>query len=142
MFTKEDLVAFIKQARETATDEAALKAKELYKEWAVGITVKAGERLRYGGRLYRVNENMGHTTQADWTPDITASLYTVIDETHKGTLEDPIPAVRGMEYTKGLYYIEDGKIYLMNRKGMADGEKITLQYVPSELLGQYFELVE
>lgn len=141
MFDYKDLVAFIKASRETATDEVALKAKELYKEWAVGIAVKAGERLRYGGRLYRVNENMGHTTQADWTPDITPAMFTVIDETHKGTLEDPIPAVRGMEYTKGLYYIEDGKIYLMNRKGMADGEKVPLQYLPSELVKQYFELV-
>jgi hypothetical protein len=134
-----DLVAFIKASRETATDEVALKAKELYKEWTVGIEVKVGERLRYGDKLYKVIQP--HTTQADWTPDITASLYTVIDEEHKGTIDDPIPAVRGMEYTKGLYYIEDGKIYLMNRKGMADGEKIILQYVPSELVGQYFELV-
>ena len=141
MFTKEDLVAFIKQARETATDEVALKAKELYKEWAVGITVKASERLRYGGRLYRVNEGMGHTTQADWAPDKTPAMFTVIDETHKGTLDDPIPAAKGMEYTKGLHYIEDGKIYLMNRAGMADGEKVILQYMPSELVGLYFELV-
>jgi hypothetical protein len=137
--TKDDLVAFIKQARETATDEVALKAKELYKEWTAGKAVVVGERLRYGDRLYKVIQP--HTTQADWTPDITASLYTVIDETHAGTLEDPIPAVKGMEYTKGLYYIEDGKIYLMNRKGMADGEKVPLQYLPSELVRQYFELV-
>lgn len=139
MFDFESLVAFIKASRETADDQTALKAKELYNEWTVGKAVVVGERLRYGDRLYKVIQP--HTTQADWTPDITASLYTVIDEEHKGTLEDPIPAVRGMEYTKGLYYIEDGKIYLMNRKGMADGEKITLQYVPSELVGQYFELV-
>ena len=139
MFDFESLVAFIKASRDTATDDVALKAKELYNEWTVGKAVVVGERLRYGERLYKVVQP--HTTQADWTPDITASLYTVIDEEHKGTLEDPIPAVRGMEYTKGLYYIEDGKIYLMNRKGMADGEKITLQYVPSELVGQYFELV-
>ena len=139
MFDFDSLVAFIKASRDTATDDVALKAKELYNEWTVGKAVVVGERLRYGDRLYKVIQP--HTTQADWTPDITASLYTVIDEEHKGTLEDPIPAVRGMEYTKGLYYIEEGIIYLMNRKGMADGEKITLQYMPSELVNQYFALV-
>ena len=141
MFDYKDLVAFIKASRETATDDVALKAKELYKEWAVGITVEAGKRYRYGDRLYRVNEGMGHTTQADWTPDKTPAMFTVVDETHAGTLEDPIPAARGMEYTKGLYYIEDSKIYLMSRVGMADGETIVLQYLPSELVGQYFDLV-
>ena len=139
MFDFDSLVAFIKASRDTATDDVALKAKEMYNEWTVGKAVVVGERLRYGDRLYKVIQP--HTTQADWTPDITASLYTVIDEEHKGTLEDPIPAVRGMEYTKGLYYIEEGIIYLMNRKGMADGEKITLQYMPSELVNQYFALV-
>lgn len=82
-----------------------------------------------------------HTTQADWTPDITPALWTVIDVTHAGTIDDPIPAVAGMEYTKGLYYIEDGVIYLMNRQGMAEGETIILQYLPSQLVGQYFEVV-
>ena len=135
----DELVAFIKKARETALDEVANKAKELYPLWAEGKTVAVGERYRYGDRLYKVVQ--AHTTQADWTPDKTPAMFTVIDETHAGTLEDPIPAARGMEYTKGLYYIEDSKIYLMSRAGMADGETIVLQYLPSELVGQYFDLV-
>lgn len=138
MFDYKDLVAFIKASRETATDDVALKAKELYKEWAVGITVKAGERLRYGGRLYRVNENMGHTTQADWTPDKTPAMFTVIDEEHKGTLEDPIPAVRGMEYEYGKYYIEEQVIYFCERTGEPAGGKIILHDLPSQLVGNYF----
>ena len=46
-----------------------------------------------------------------------------------------------MEYVKGLYYIENNVIYLMNRQGMQDGESVVLQYMPSELVGQYFEIV-
>lgn len=61
------------------------------------------------------------------------------DETHAGTKEDPIPAVAGMEYEKGKYYSDGGKLYLMNRQGMNDGDKITLYYLPSQLVGQYFE---
>ena len=135
-----DLVAFLKAARLTADDQTALTGMELYPTWAVGIAVSVGDRYQFNGKLYKCGQ--AHTTQADWTPDITPSLWTVIDVTHAGTIDDPIPASAGMEYTKGLYYIEDGVIYLMNREGMAEGETITLHYLPSQLVGQYFEIVE
>lgn len=79
---------------------------------------------------------------ANWIPGQgTESIFTRIDEVHVGSLEDPIPASANMEYTKGLYYIEDGQVYQMNREGMEDGEKVVLQFLPSELAGQYFKLV-
>ena len=45
-----------------------------------------------------------------------------------------------MEYTYGLYYKdpEDTKLYKCERIGEAAGGKIVLQYLPHELLGQYF----
>ena len=135
-----DLVAFLKAARLTADDNTALTGIELYPVWAVGIVVAKDSRYQYNGKLYKCIQP--HTTQADWTPDITPALWTVIDVTHAGTIDDPIPAVAGMEYTKGLYYTENGVIYLMNRQGMAEGESITLYYLPSQLVGQYFEVVE
>ena len=151
MFDFESLVAFIKASRETADDQTALKAKELYPlfEKIKGTYQKKGARCTYeiDGKLFLFKLTCEDQTEQgtlileNWTPKDAASIWTAIDEEHKGTLEDPIPAVRGMEYTKGLYYIEDGKIYLMNRKGMADGEKIPLQYMPSELVNQYFALV-
>jgi len=128
------------------TDAQAVNAPLLYPKWSVGITVEAGDRIYYEGtkRLYRVNSGMGHTTQADWTPDATPAMFTVIDIDHTGTQDDPIPAVRGMEYTYGLYYTdpEDSKVYLCQRTGESSGGKITLQYLPHELLGQYFELAD
>ena len=69
------------------------------------------------------------------------TLFVKIEETHAGTLEDPIPAAANLEYVKGKYYIENDVIYLMNRAGMADGETVVLQFVPSQLIGQYFEVV-
>ena len=86
-----------------------------------------------------------HTSQELWKPGIeTASLWTIIDEVHAGTLEDPIPAISGMEYVYGLYYLDpdDNKIYICKRIGESDGGKITLYYLPHELVGQYFELAE
>lgn len=134
-----DLVAFMRAARLTVDDETALTGKELYPVWAENISVSVNDRYQYNDKLYKCVQ--AHTTQADWTPDVTPALWAVIDVTHAGTIEDPIPASRGMEYVKGLYYIENNVIYLMNRQGMQDGESVVLQYLPSELVGQYFEIV-
>ena len=71
-------------------------------------------------------------------------MWAVIQGSQAGTLEDPIPAVRGMEYQYGLYYLdpEDRQIYLCQRAGEEEGGKVVLQYLPHELVGQYFEVVE
>lgn len=70
-------------------------------------------------------------------------MWAVVDVTHAGTVEDPIPAAKGMDYIYGKYYRdpEDGKLYLCKRTGEEDGGVINLQYLPHELIGQYFEEV-
>lgn len=134
-----DLVAFLKAARLTADDNTALTGIELYPVWAVGIAVAKDSRYQYNGKLYKVVQ--AHTTQADWTPDVTPALWTVIDVTHAGTIDDPIPAVAGMEYIYGKYYIEGETVYICKRTGEAEGGTIVLQFLPSQLVGQYFEIV-
>lgn len=139
---------FIIKAAASLSDADALQAKELYARWAAGMVVEPGDRLVHAvdgvDKLFRVNEGKGHTTQKGWEPDQTPALFTVINETNAGTKEDPIPASRGMEYTYGLYYTdpEDSKLYLCERTGSTAGDKITLQYLPHELVGQYFSSVE
>ena len=127
------------------TDTQAAKAPRIYPVWRVGLVVEAGDRLYYEGtkRLYKVNKNMGHTTQADWTPDKTPAMFTIIEVEHAGTQDDPITAARGMEYVYGLYYTdpENNNLYKCERFGETEGGKITLQYLPHELVGQYFSLV-
>lgn len=124
-------------------DEEAAQAPSLSQPWTVGEQVAVGDRRYYAptGLLYKVIQ--GHTTQADWTPDAAPALWVVVDVTHAGTAEDPIPAVRSMEYEYGKIYLdpEDGKLYLCKRQGEADGGKITLHYLPHELIGNYFEAV-
>lgn len=126
---------------ETYTDEQAATVPTLYPAWKAGETVSSGDRRYYEptGKLYKVRDGQGHTTQADWTPDATPAMWAVIDVAHAGTIEDPIPASRGMDYTYGRYYLdpEDGKVYLC-RRGEETGT-INLQYLPHELIGQYFE---
>ncbi|MDO5012885.1 MAG: hypothetical protein Q4E56_05220, partial [Pseudomonadota bacterium] len=84
-----------------------------------------------------------HTSQEGWNPSLTPALWTVVNVTHAGTLDDPIPAARGMEYEYGKHYLdpEDNAIYRCARTGEASGGKVTLQYLPHELVGQYFMLV-
>ena len=124
----------------TFTDENAVKVIDLYPVWAVGIAVSKDSRYQYEGKLYKCVQ--AHTTQADWTPDVTPNLWTVIDVTHAGTIDDPIPAVAGMEYVYGKYYIEGETVYICKRIGEAEGGTIVLQFLPSQLVGQYFEVVE
>ena len=122
----------------TFTDENAVKVIDLYPVWTVGIAVVKDSRYQYNGKLYKVIQ--AHTTQADWTPDVTPALWTVIDVTHAGTIDDPIPAVAGMEYVYGKYYIEGETVYICKRTGEAEGGTIVLQFLPSQLVGQYFEV--
>lgn len=140
MLTHEQLVKYLKRAADVVDDNTASEAMSLYPLWETGIHVSIGERKVYMGRLYKCR--MAHTTQADWSPDFTPSMWTAIDISHTGTFDDPIPAVSGMEYIKGKYYIEAGTVFIMNRPGMAEGESIVLQYLPSDLVGQYFEVVQ
>ena len=131
----------------TLSDGEAAKMPSLSQKWVVGEQVEPGDRRYYEPiqLLYKCRQE--HTTQADWTPDQTPALWAVIDVNHAGTLDDPIPAARGMDYIYGKYYSdpEDEKLYLCKRTGEPDGGTINLQYLPHELIGQYFveaEVVE
>lgn len=59
-------------------DEDALEAVELFPVWKSGTDYKSNERIRYKEQLYRVVQ--AHTSQEDWTPDITPALYTEVAE--------------------------------------------------------------
>ena len=127
---------------EAFSDEQAANVPTLYPAWVVGEAVNETHRRFYAedGKLYKCRQP--HTTQADWTPDKTPALWAVIDVAHAGTISDPIPASRGMDYEYGKYYLdpEDGKTYLCQRAGEAAGGIINLQHLPHELVGHYFEV--
>lgn len=128
----------IEQAAVSLSDGEAASVPELITAWAYPVKCNEGDRRSYGGKVYKCRQ--AHTSQADWTPDKTPALWAVIDAEHAGTQADPIPAARGMEYEYGKYYLdgEDGKVYLCERTGEQAGGKITLQYLPHELVGNYF----
>lgn len=64
------------KASASLADDDALEAIELFAPWRPVTAYAADQRLRYGGKLYRVVQD--HTSQADWTPDTTPALYTEV----------------------------------------------------------------
>ena len=136
-----ELRPMIEAAAMSLPDSDAAKAVELFPAWAYPVSYAVGDRRADSGKLYKCRK--AHTSQERWNPAATPDLWVVIDVTHAGTQADPIPAARGMEYEYGKYYLdsEDGKTYLCERTGEQAGGKITLQYLPHELIGNYFTAV-
>ena len=119
------------------SDLDALAVKDIYPAWdsLIGQTVNVDFKLTHDGKLYKVIQ--AHTVQADWIPGVgTESLYAVIDEGHTGTLDDPIPYDGNMELTEGLYYSQDGIVYLCTR---STGQPV--YHALSDLVGLYVEVV-
>lgn len=91
---------------------------ELLAPWAVGTYYRIGEYVVYNGTLYRTLQ--AHTSQADWLPDRTPSLYTVA----KNTSIDPVEIAEWIKptgahdaYSIGDQVRFDGKIYESLIKG-------------------------
>lgn len=116
-------------------DATAVRMVSFYPEWAKDTAYTVGYKVQYLGKLYKVIQ--AHTSQETWTPDITASLYTRIDEVHDGTKYDAIPYEGNMSLYNGKYYSQDGVTYLCNRD---TGNPVYNKL--SELVGIYVEVVE
>lgn len=130
------LRTLIEKAVQSLDDKDALECVCLYEKWSGdGVQYTAGKRLQYNGELYKVKDGMGHTSQADWSPDAAVSLFEKINETNSGTKVDPIPYSGNMALENGKYYIEDGIVYLCNRD-----TGIAVYNTLAELVGLYVEL--
>ena len=80
----------IEQLAVTLDDETALTGVELFPMWAIGRAYTVGDRVQYGGTLYKVLTV--HTSQDDWTPDAAPSLFAKVlipDETVVPEWEQP-----------------------------------------------------
>lgn len=126
--------------RGLATDEQALEIKAIYPEWKSETKYISGDRVEYQGKLYKVITN--HSSQSDWTPIVAHTLFQPIDVVNEGSLANPIIAAAGMCYFKDKYYLDetDGKIYLCTRDD-SNGNGTVLHFVPSALVGTYFEVI-
>lgn len=95
------------------TDDEALQVKDLYPAWEefVGKSLSIGMKVLYAGKLYRVRQEIASVLENQPPSIDTAALYEEINETHAGTLEDPIPYNNNMELEQGKYYTQSGVTY-------------------------------
>ena len=63
----------IESAATLQTDETALESKWMYAAWKTDTAYEVGSRIRYGEKLYKCVQ--AHTSQDDWTPDVTPALW-------------------------------------------------------------------
>lgn len=130
----------MEQAAQSLEDAVALTAVELFPKWQDlcdrGVEVEKGFRFRHDNKLYRT-EQPTYKFVAHYVPGVgTESLFSRVDETHKGTIEDPIPYETNMEIYENLYYSQYGVTYLCIRNS---GQP--LHHDLSALVGNYVEPV-
>lgn len=146
----------IKMAVSYLSDEQVLTVKSLVPDWKsdpVGYEYSMdnplGLRRNFNDGLWKLKKN--HAKQLGWYPGADPTLWEQIVEGHEGTLEDPIPVpdsvtTSGFTYIYGKYYSENGQIYLCERSGVPNpegmyGQEVTLFFLPSSLINQYFKTV-
>ena len=121
------------------TDKQALSVKNLYPEWSTFINSKLEKdyKILYQNKLYKVRQTL-ETVLENQPPSIdTAALYEEINESNKGTLEDPIPYNNNMELFEGKYYSQNGVVYKCTRN-----TEQAVYHDLSALVGLYVEKVE
>lgn len=121
------------------TDDESLAVKSMYPQWSefVGKPLTTGMKVQHNDKLWRVRQDISVVLQDQYPSIGTAALYEEINETHEGTLEDPIPYNNNMELFEGKYYIQNEAKYLCNR---STGQAVyqTLE----SLVGIYVQAVE
>ena len=130
----------IEKAAHSLEDSVALTAVELFPVWNVlvkkGVEVEKGFRFQHGNNLYRTEQPMYKFVE-HYVPGTvgTESLFSKVDETHAGTVEDPIPFEKNMEIFEGLYYTQYDVLYRCIR---SSGQP--LYHDLSVLVGSYVEV--
>ena len=132
----------IEKASQSLEDAVALTAVELFPYWRVLVEkaekVSKGFRFQPEGKLYRT-EQPEYTFVEHYVPGSTGmeSLFSLVDESHAGSKEDPIPFEKNMEIYEGLYYTQNGVLYRCIR---SSGQP--LYHDLALLVGSYVEVVK
>ena len=108
-----------------------IKFKDYLPDWTdyVGKSLPINFKFKYNNQPYQTLQYI-NVVLNNQTPDITYSLYAIINEEHEGTLEDPIPYVQQMSIEKGKYYSQYGITYLAIQD-MPTGMPYDLSQIPS-----------
>ena len=105
--THEALRPYIEKAAASLDDNDAVNAVKLFPTWTIGISVTVGERYQYSDKLYKCL--LAHTTQADWKPDDSPSLWVGISDPAEEWPEWGQPVGSTDAYAKGAKVSHNGK---------------------------------
>ena len=112
-------------------DEKAMEVATIYDPWTVGKSYAVGEFVLYGEnsvgdpQLYKVVQ--AHTSQADWTPDVAASLFVAIGLDDKGYPVWSQPTGAHDAYNKGDIVDYNGTLY----QSLIDGNTYSPEAYPA-----------
>lgn len=115
----------------TLDEETAMEVATVYPTYQVGKAYKAGEYFTYDTnavgdpQLYKVVQD--HTSQADWIPSVTFSLYKAIGLTDEGYPVWSQPTGAHDAYNKGDIVEYNGTLY----KSTIDGNVYAPDAYPS-----------
>lgn len=137
------LKTMMMQAQQTAflldlPDEEAVKIPYCYPKWESfkGARLEKDQRIEYVGKLWKTRAVIDPVLEHQPPSIETSSLYLRIDETHAGTIDDPIPYDLNMAVLEGLYYIENELVYKCIRTS-----ENPLYATCESMIGNYFEVV-
>lgn len=69
--------AEIEERAKELPDSTAFEVPYMFPQWKIK-EYSTGDRVQYSGLLYKCLQS--HTAQADWTPDVSVSLWVRIDD--------------------------------------------------------------
>ena len=114
-------------------EEKAMEIACVYDHWEPGRQYVGGEYFCFGmnevgdPQLYKVNEGMNHTSQEDWLPDATPSLYTAIGLDDSGYPIWAQPTGAQDAYNIGDIVNYNGTLY----KSLIDGNTYSPEAYPA-----------
>lgn len=141
--TAESLTRVLRAMAPSLPLNIAVEAPELYPEWRVGVSYGGQGQPQLvsrmvGGKPLLFKCQTPHKSQEDWSPENSPSLWYQVVKEGTGTYNDPfvINSNLSQQYYKDKYYLEGVVLYLCIRDS-----GIPIAYTPSQLIGQYFEVV-
>ena len=109
-------ITFVTMAEAGAIDATmAAEHAELISPWAYPVSYKVGNIRRYGGALYKCVQ--AHTSQADWTPDTAASLWSATSDPAEEWPAWSQPVGAHDAYNAGAKVSHNGKHWTSNQDG-------------------------
>lgn len=91
------------------TDEEAVERAILFSNWVPDKVYSVGERVRYGGRIFKVLQ--AHTSQDDWTPSRAPSLFAEVLTSEDGEPQEWVQPSSTNPYLTGDKVIYNGLVY-------------------------------